>query len=76
MLFNFFYFRATSVAYGSSQPGDRIGAVVGSLHHSHSNGRSEAHLQSTHLKCWILNPLSEARNQTLILMDTSQICYF
>ena len=24
---------------------------------------------------WILNPLSKARNRTLILMDTSQICF-
>ena len=24
---------------------------------------------------WILNPLSEARNQTCILMDASQICF-
>ena len=24
---------------------------------------------------WILNPLSEARDQTCILMDTSQVCY-
>ena len=24
-------------------------------------------------KCWILNPLSEARDQTFILMDTSQV---
>ena len=25
--------------------------------------------------CWILNPLSEARDQTWSLMDTSQVCY-
>ena len=24
-------------------------------------------------QCWIVNPLSEARDQTLVLMDTSQI---
>ena len=24
---------------------------------------------------WILNPLSEARDQTCVLMDTSQICF-
>ena len=26
-------------------------------------------------QCWILNPLSEARNQTLVLMVTSQVHY-
>ena len=26
-------------------------------------------------QCWILNPLIQARDQTYILMDTSQICY-
>ena len=32
-------------------------------------------LHYTSLQCWILNPLSKARDQTLILMGTSQICY-
>ena len=26
-------------------------------------------------QCWILNPLSEARDKTCVLMDTSQIHY-
>ena len=26
-------------------------------------------------QCWILNPLSEARDGTCILMDASQVCY-
>ena len=26
-------------------------------------------------QCWILNPLSGARDQTGILMDTIQVCY-
>ena len=32
-------------------------------------------LHQSSQKCWILNPLSEARYQTHILMDTSQICF-
>ena len=58
----FLGFRAALEAYGSSQAGGRIGAVAADLHHS-----SQQHQ--------ILNPLSEARNQTCILMDTSQVCY-
>ena len=26
-------------------------------------------------QCWILNPLSEARDQTCVLMDTSRVRY-
>ena len=35
------------LAYGSSQAGGQIGAVVANLHHSHSNVRSEIHLWPT-----------------------------
>ena len=38
-------FRATPVVYGSSQARGWTGAVVSGLHHSHSNARSEHHLQ-------------------------------
>ena len=55
--FFFFFFRATLVAYGSSQARDRIGATAANLRHN-SQQR-------------ILNPLSEARDGTCILMDTS-----
>ena len=43
----FLLFRALPVAYGSSQARGRIGAVAVSLHHSHSNARSEPRLQPT-----------------------------
>ena len=40
-------FRATLVAYGSSQARGQIRAVASGLHHSHSNMGSELHLQAT-----------------------------
>ena len=40
----FLLFRATPVAYGSSQARGRIEAVDASLRHSHSSGGSELHL--------------------------------
>ena len=51
--------------------------LLASLHHSHSHShaRSEQILQSAlQLKATLdLNPLNEARDQTCILMDASQI---
>ena len=38
-------FRAAPAAYGGSQARDQIRAVAASLYHSHSNTRSELHLQ-------------------------------
>ena len=45
ILFLFFLFRAIPVAYGNSQARGRIGATAAGLRHSHSNARSELHLQ-------------------------------
>ena len=53
-------FKTASAAYGSSWARGQIRARAASLHQS-SRQR------------WTINPLSEARDQTLILMDTSQI---
>ena len=39
--------RAALLAYGDSQARDLIGAVAAGLCHSHSNTRSETHLQPT-----------------------------
>jgi len=72
----FCHFRAASTAYGDFQARGWFGAVAAGLHHSHSNSGSEACLWSIHHSSWqhrILNPLSEARDWTCILMDTSQI---
>ena len=66
-LFLFFcFFRATPMAYGGSQAKGLIGAVAAGLHHSH-NPSSWQHR--------ILNPLSEARAWTHILMDTNWLPY-
>ena len=47
LLFVCFLFRATPMAYGSSQASGRFGAVALGLHHSHSNLGSEPCLQPT-----------------------------
>ena len=75
IFFIFLLFRAADAAYGSSQVRGQIRAVADSLHHSNSNTRSEPCLQPIphSWQCQILDPLSEARDQTSIVMDTSQI---
>ena len=57
------------MTYGGSQAGGQIGAVATGLHHSHINARSKLYLQLTPQ---LLNPLSKLRDQTCILMVTSQ----
>ena len=77
-IFNFFcLFRATPMSYGDAQARGQISAVAAGLHHSHSKARSEPCLRPTpqFTECWILNPLSEARDGTCVLMDPSQICF-
>ena len=64
------------MAYGSSRARNRIRAEAAGLHHSHSNTRSELCLQPTtiaHSNTEFFNPLSEARDQTRGLMDTTLI---
>ena len=67
-LFYFLLFRATPAAYGSSQAKGWIGATAPGLHHSHTLHHSSRQRR-------ILNPLIEARDQTRILSDTSQVHY-
>ena len=71
----FLLFRAAPAAYGGSQARDPIRAAAAGLHHSHSHARSQPHLWPTCSlwQCRILNPLSEARDRTFILMDTSRV---
>ena len=86
MFFFFFFFlffgsfcliRATPAAYGDSQARGTIRAMAASL--SHSNAWSKPCLWPTPqlMACWILNPLSEARDQTCNLTVPSWIhfCY-
>ena len=63
----FFFFRASPVAYGSSPARGQIGASVASLRHSHTRSEPLSHVCNLHhssWQCWILTPLSEARDQT------------
>ena len=46
-VFIYLLFRASSMAYGSSQARGWIGAAATGLHHSHSNAGSELHLRPT-----------------------------
>ena len=58
LLLSSFLFRAAPVAYGDSQARDPIRAAAASLHHSHSNTRSN-HVCDQHQSSWqhqILNP--------------------
>ena len=57
----FLLFRASLAAYGGSQARGLIRATAASLHHSSQ-------------QCQILNPLSEAGDQTHNLMVPSHIC--
>ena len=61
-IYIFFLFRAAPVALGRSQARGLMRATAAGLHHSSWQRR-------------ILNPLSEPRDRTHILMDTSQLCY-
>ena len=47
LFFFFFLFRAKPTTHGGSQARKLIGAVATGLHHSHSNTKSQPHLQPT-----------------------------
>ena len=68
---------ATHMAYGSSQARGPIRAVA--VAYSTATAPWDlsriCNLHHSLWQCQIINPLSEARNQTYILMDTSQVCY-
>ena len=69
-------FRATSVAYGSSQARGRIRATVAYATATATPDTSPSRVCHVHhgpWQCGILNPLSKARDGTCLLMDTSRI---
>ena len=73
-------FRAAPTAYGGSLARGRIRTAATSLCQSHSNARSPdlswvCNLHHSSWQCRILNPLSEARDQTRNLMVPSRICF-
>ena len=73
-VFCFCLFRAAPAAQGGSQARGRIRAAAAGLHHSPSNTGSnlvcDLHSSRQHR---ILNPLSETRDRTRVLTDTSWV---
>ena len=61
--FCFCFLRAAPAVYGSSQARDQIGATAAGLHHSHSNARSELHLQPTPQLMAMPDPRTTERSQ-------------
>ena len=77
--FNFFcfllyFFRVVPAAYGSSQVRVRLKVqlLAYTIPTAMQDSSHVCDLQHTSWQPWVLNPLSEARDQTCILMDTSQ----
>ena len=73
----FCLFRAAAMTHGGSQAKGQIGAAATAL----ITGTVTPDLSCTcdlhhcSQQCQILNPLNKARDQTCILMHTSQICF-
>ena len=64
---------AAPVAYGSSQARGRIRAAAGAYTTATAtpDPRYICDLRYSLQQCWILNPLSEARDQTCIFTETT-----
>ena len=60
------------MTYGSYRARVQIRATAANLHYSHSNLEFEVGRGHRH---WIPDPLSKARSQNLILIDSSRICF-
>ena len=77
-IINFFFFfghfRATSIAYGSSMAKGWIKATA--IATAMPDPSHICNLYHSSQQCWILNPLSKARDRTWVLMDTSWVHYY
>ena len=73
----FFFFRAIPAAYGSSQARGWIGPLLAftTATAMQLNRRCGCNLHHSSWQCPILNPLSEARDWTCILVDARMVCY-
>ena len=71
----FCLFRAAPRAYGGSQARGRIGPVAPVYATATQDPSRICALHHSSWPCRILNPLSGAKDQTHILMDTSPVCY-
>ena len=74
----FFLFRAIPMAYGSSQARGQIENASTSLHRPTAMQDTSCVCNPHHSswQCQILDPLSEARDQKHVLMNTSWVCFF
>ena len=75
-LLSFVFSRATLAAHGGSQARGLMGAAAASLHHNHTATQDQSLICDLHHSSrqrWILNPLSEPRDQTQNLMFPSRI---
>ena len=73
-IFMFLLSRSTPAAYGSSQARSRIGDVAAyATATAMQDPRPICDLHHSSWKCWIPDPLSEARDRTHNLVDTSWI---
>ena len=71
----FYFFRATPMAYGSSQVGVESELQLLATATAIATWDPSCICDHSTQQYRILNPLSEARNGTHILMHTSQVCY-
>ena len=63
------------MAYGNSQARGCIWAAAAGLCHRKRKAVSKLDLHCSSWQRQLLNPLSEAKDWTHVLMDTSQVCY-
>ena len=67
--FVFFFFRAAPMAYGSSRARGQIRATAAGLATATPMPDPSGVYNLHHWQCWILNPLSRAKDRTHVLME-------